>query len=168
MYRVKRVEKFFLRGLFASNGNTFQNISDSLLNFNRNQNPISSSDLPDVNVPTTSIHNLNRFAISSNNQSLIFVAADNGLYKTIDGGRTWVYLRLPVKSNNGTVPISTVSLGSGDTLVYAGAENTVYKSLNGGDSWQVQSIATGATIYYILVDPQLSQIAYVGLNGDHR
>jgi photosystem II stability/assembly factor-like uncharacterized protein len=160
------------RGLYVSisGGNRFESISNYLLDFNRNQISTSTGEngLIDVNVPQTSIRQFNQFAVSQRASTMVYVAADNGLYKTLDGGATWVYVKLPIKASNSVVPITSVSLGGSDSLVYAGAGNTVYKSLNSGESWQVQSIATSATIQYILIDPRLSQVAYVGLNGLHR
>jgi photosystem II stability/assembly factor-like uncharacterized protein len=159
------------RGLYVSSsgGTRFNNISEYLFNFNKNRSETSASDaLPDVDVPQTSIRTFNTFAVSARDQRLIYMAADNGLYKTLDGGETWLYVKLPLKSTNISVSIAVVSLGANDSLVYAGAGNTVYKSLNSGESWQVQSIATNAAVQYILIDPGLSQIGYVGLNGLHK
>lgn len=160
------------KGLYlsVSGGNSFQYLSDYLVNFNRNQ-AASNSDpnaLPNVNVPQSSIREFKQFAVSPRERRLIYVAADNGLYKTLDGGTTWVFVKLPLKVSNSVVPIMSVNLGGVDSQVYAGAGNTVYKSLNSGESWQVQSIATNAVVHYILIDPRLSQVAYVGLNGAHR
>lgn len=160
------------KGLYRSaNGSAaFTNMSQGLADFTKNNRDTSgdSTKIEDTTIPQTSVQKYEQFAVSTKNPNLLYVAADNGLYKTIDAGTKWSYVRLPLKNSGNGIPITSVSLGNVDTVVYTGAGSTVYKSLNGADTWQVQSIATSSTIQYILVDPHLSQVAYIGLNGGHK
>lgn len=160
------------RGLYRSTngGVDFTNLSGALLSFTAASSSARPEDtqLTNITQPSGPPREFNQFSVGLRDTSHIYIAADNGLYKTTDGGTAWNFVKLPLKNNTSApVEISAVSFGGTDSTVYAGAGNTVYKSLNSGESWQVQSIATNAFIQYILVDPNVSQVAYVGLNGSH-
>ncbi|MCD6010284.1 MAG: putative glycoside hydrolase precursor [Flavipsychrobacter sp.] len=100
----------------------------------------------------TALHNFGngnkvwRFEISRNNPKVIYVCANNGLYKSTDAGTTWGTLTLPVawSSYNTDVAINPLN----DSQVYvcmanAGSANKVFRSVNGGATW---TNITGATL----------------------
>lgn len=159
------------KGLFRSvdGGQTFANMSESLLRKNQDSGSNDSdARLPEDTPPSSNISTFFQFAVSKTNQLLAYVATDLGLFKTSDGGMSWSYLRLPIKTGNLAVPITAVAIGRDDNIVLAGASNTVYKSLNAGSSWQIQPINTQSTVISILVHPTLDHISYVGLSGGHK
>jgi photosystem II stability/assembly factor-like uncharacterized protein len=103
-----------------------------------------------------------QFQISSSNPEIIYVATSGGLFKTRDLGRSWAVLRLPMKDGSSLIRAVAIFPGS-DDVVYVSAGANIYKSVDGGTSWQTQTVATGGFINYIVVDPQLGQIAYAGI-----
>ncbi len=102
-----------------------------------------------------------QFAVSNRNPDTIYLTTDTGLHKTQDGGKTWKRLPVPAKKEIGVRAIG-MSLASENTI-YVSSGATVYKSVDGGDSYQTNSVATNGFINYIVVDPELTQVAYAGL-----
>lgn len=93
---------------------------------------------------------------------LIYVTSNKGLYKTVDEGKTWIVLNLPVKPTTSLArAIAVAQLNS--NIVFTSVGSTIYKSLDGGSSWQTKSITSGGIINVILIDPQLPQIVYGGI-----
>ncbi len=135
-------------------GQTFQDISTVLA---------SSRDFVGVPVSGPTVGNFNRMAVDLTNPSIIFLTANAGLYKTVDGGGSWISLtNLPLKDRS--VPLRAVSIAPGSSnTVYASAGATVYKTVDGGNSWQTESVHTTGFVNSILVHPQLPQVVYVGL-----
>lgn len=157
------------KGLYVTRdgGKTVQNISKILLNIDdlRQNVPISSNGdrttVAPIDVPTQQTTAFYKVAVGSSNPQLIYLAANNGLFASYDSGTTWRYLKLPLR-NTQTTEVRGLALADNDKLLYASVGNTAFKTQNGGESWAVSAIATGATINYILVDPTVTQIAYVG------
>ncbi len=103
----------------------------------------------------------NQAYVDSVSSSLFYVTTNRGLYKSTDGGKTWVDLPLPIKQiDSNPRPISVAQTSSNVVFTAVGA--VIYKSTNGGSTWQTQTVATTGFIDYILIDPQLPQIDYAG------
>ncbi len=100
--------------------------------------------------------------IDASNVNLMYITTNRGLYKTFDGGRNWVYVQLPVKPEVAYARAVAISRTSSN-VVYTSVGSTIYKSVDAGTSWQTQKIPTSGFINYILVDPQLPQVAYAGV-----
>lgn len=96
----------------------------------------------------------------SNN--LIYLTSSRGLFKSVDAGKTWSSIALPVKTADAYARGIAVFLQN-SSIVYTNVGNTVYKSLDAGNTWQTQDIAATGFINYILIDPQLPQIVYAGI-----
>lgn len=94
--------------------------------------------------------------------SLIYLSTNKGLYKTTDEGANWTLMPLPAKGSDAQARAIAVARSSSN-LLYTSVGSTVYKSTDGGQTFQTQTVKTGGLINYILVDPQLSQIAYAGI-----
>jgi photosystem II stability/assembly factor-like uncharacterized protein len=160
------------KGLYVSQdaGHIVANITKQLFEIDTWRQRVSQYEAPDrtsvsqLEVPTQQTSAFYKVAIGTNPQ-LLYVAANNGLFSSGDGGSNWVYLKLPLRGNAQATDVRGLALADNDTLLYASVAGTVYKSLNAGQSWQVTAIATTATINYILVDPQFPQVAYAGFIG---
>jgi photosystem II stability/assembly factor-like uncharacterized protein len=94
--------------------------------------------------------------------NLIYMTTNRGVQKSVDGGKNWQTISLPIKPANSVARAISVALSSSN-IVYASVGNTIYKSLDGGASWQTQSISSNGFVNYLLVDPQLPQIVYGGV-----
>jgi photosystem II stability/assembly factor-like uncharacterized protein len=100
--------------------------------------------------------------IAPQDPDVIFIATDRGLQKSLDGGKTWQNIALPIKPEAANVRAVAVAPGS-NNIIYASVGSTVYKSTDGGQSFQTQKIITTGYVNYILVDPALPQISYAGI-----
>lgn len=160
------------KGLYVSQdaGHIVTNISKQLFELDTWRQKLVQYQAPDrtsvaqLEVPPQQTSAFYKIAVGANPAN-IYLAANNGLFATTDGGNNWSYLKLPLRNGAQATDVRGIALADNDTLLYAGVAGTVYKSLNGGQSWQVTAIATTATINYILVDPQYPQVAYAGFIG---
>ncbi len=143
------------QGLFKSTGfaDTFTELTLSL-------SKIFDSKNYSYNSKTVSY--FNQVFVDYTSPELIYLTTDQGLYKTVDEGKTWVLQGLPVKPEKSVARAIAISRVSSN-IVYASVEATVYKSVDGGGSWQTQSINTAGFVNFILVDPVLPQIVYAGI-----
>lgn len=157
------------KGLFKSRdgGQSFVSITAPLVHLSDNNT--QSSSVPregapqTISLPTTSVSKFNFSSVSRSDWRLLYIATDLGLFKSTDEGNTWTFIKLPLK--NADLFVTTTVIGPDNSMVFASAGNTIYKSLNAGASWQVQAVATGGAIDYILVDQKLPQIVYAGITG---
>ena len=102
-------------------------------------------------------------AINPISPSTMYAAATFGVYRTTDGGTTW----LPV--NNG-ISLSTARSVAIDPLtpstVYAATSDAIYRSTNGGDSWTNSSAGLPAGAFQsrsvrLVIDPQTPSTLYL-------
>ncbi len=157
------------KGLFISTngGDTVTNISKQLLNIASWRQKIAdivdtdSTNTGRVNVPSAETTAFYKVAVTEGLFKQIFIGATNGLFKSTDGGNSWQYLQLPLKSAQAT-EVRGVGLQNNGDVIFASVGNVIYKTSNAGNSWQVSAIATSAVINYILVDPKFDQVVYVG------
>lgn len=139
-------------GLFlgTSDPNSFKSISQSIT---KN----ASTDY----LYSTSV-NFNQAYVDPLTPNLMYVTSNRGMFKSTDGGATWTAVSLPVQAqNNNPRPIAVAKTSS--NIVYTSVGPVIYKSTDGGSTWQTQTVATNGYIDYILIDPQLPQIAYAGI-----
>lgn len=142
------------KGLFESSdfGATFTDITLPL-------HPNTS--LGSFTYSASAIGTYSQFYVDSISPTLIYITTDKGLYKSIDGGKTWNLLSLPVSlGQDGVKAIAVAQTTS--SIVYTSVGATIYKSTDGGQNWQTQGLNAGGFVNYILVDPQLPQIVYAG------
>lgn len=109
-----------------------------------------------------SIDSFSQLYVDPTTSNLIYMTTNLGVYKSVDGGKTWQFLSLPVKPANSSARAIAVSLSSSN-IVYSSVGSTVYKSFDGGNSWQTQSISSDGFINYLLIDPVVPQIVYGGI-----
>lgn len=106
--------------------------------------------------------------------SIVYVAsASGGLWKTTNGGTTWK----PIFERQGTLSIGDIALAPGNPdVVWVGTGESnvrnsvsfgdgVYKSTDGGKTWQHMGLKESEHISAIVINPNNSDIVYVGALG---
>ncbi|HVY67471.1 MAG TPA: hypothetical protein VHA30_01050 [Patescibacteria group bacterium] len=134
-------------------GQTFSSLVDSLS---------QKQSVAGISYSQNTVGSYSQAYVDAAAANLIYLTTDKGLYKSVDGGQSWQLQTLPVKPGAGSARAVTVAPSSSN-VVMASVGNTIYKSLDGGQSWQTQSVASGGFVNYLLIDPQLPQIAYGGI-----
>lgn len=100
-------------------------------------------------------------AIHPDNPDLIFMGAQNGLYKSLDGGAHWVRL------SGGSLDcqeITELAIAPLDArVIYAGGSEGLFRSVDGGESWvQLGSGLTSDLVLSLAVHPLQSEVLYLG------
>ena len=137
----------------ADSGQTFTNLTSALSKV---------VDWQKLDYNTDAVRGFNQFFVDVYSGNLIYLTTDQGLYKTVDGGTTWQNVALPV-NKAAAVARSIAVARSSSNIVYTSVGSTVYKTVDGGTTWQTQNVATNGSINYLVVDPDLPQIAYAGI-----
>ncbi len=95
--------------------------------------------------------------------SRLYVAGQQGFYKSEDGGVTW--RRITGQLGSGEVKFLAIDPQSPHHL-YAAAANTVFRSTDHGETWTAFGTGLPADTYVVLaVDPSDSSIVYAGSGG---
>ena len=141
----------------ADNGANFSNITTSLGGGNSVYGYVYNS--------ATTISSYNQTYIDNLDPNLMYLTTDLGLYKTMDGGKNWNKISLPVKSDQTQTQAHALAVSkTTSSIVYTSINSTVYKSQDAGSTWQTEGVSgAGGYINYLLVDPQLPQIVYGGI-----
>ncbi len=137
----------------ADGGQTFLNLTSGLSKV---------VDWQQMEYNTDAVRGFNQFFVDVYTGNLIYMTTDQGLYKTQDGGSTWQYVPLPV-NKSAALARSIAVARSSSNIVYTSVGSTVYKTVDGGSTWQTQNLATPGSVNYLVVDPDLPQIAYAGI-----
>jgi hypothetical protein len=95
-------------------------------------------------------------ACSSNGASLI-AAGDEGVFESLDGGLTWLFL-------NPTPSSSVACSADGTKIIFSGA-GAVYTSSNSGAVWQPHPL-TPDTQYYVASSADGTKLAAMGYAGN--
>jgi len=99
-------------------------------------------------------------------------AASGGIFKTEDGGATWV----SIFDDQGILTMGDISISKNNTnliwvgtgeadAVYAHSGNGVYKSIDGGDTWESKGLSDVGTVGKILLDPNDDNTIFVAAMG---
>ncbi len=102
-----------------------------------------------------------KMAIDDSEPDVIYITTSGGLFKTLNNGKNWDFINLPIRRSQ-DIP-RAVAESKGGMIAYTSIGNTVYKSMDGGQSWQTESIPSTAQVNVIVIDPVMSQVAYAGL-----
>jgi len=83
-----------------------------------------------------------------------------GLFKTTNGGNSWVYMGLSTEN------IRWIELDPNNgQIIYVGTNTTIYKSVDGGFSWVPLSLGTTGVIGFIQIDPINTHTIYTTIVG---
>jgi len=117
-------------------------------------------------------------AVSKTSSEVVYFGSEgNGMFKSIDGGSNWTWLRQGLIISNSSYPeIYDVAIDpNNNDVVYAGAlggygPNSVsgpYKTTDGGDNWTRSITGLGSNYYAsaIEIDPSGSNILYLAISG---
>jgi photosystem II stability/assembly factor-like uncharacterized protein len=91
----------------------------------------------------------------------IYLATNNGFFRSVDQGGHWTRLTLPVQDQSASI-LTVATSPTNDSLVYTAVGSTIYKSTDGGNTWQTQNSNTTSLITALLVHPQNPQLVYAG------
>ena len=93
---------------------------------------------------------------------VVFLATEQGMLRSIDGGVSWAIVFLPVRDTSLRVTAVGVSPIDSNTL-YTAVGSTLFKSTNGGVTWETHKLPTSQTVRQILLHPTTSNIIYLGI-----
>jgi len=101
------------------------------------------------------------------------VGYGNGVYKSVDAGKTWAHLGLDETHHIGKIAIdprnpNNVFVAAIGKLYAANPERGVFRSRDGGRSWQKVLGDENVGAVEVVIDPSNSQIVYAGLWNTRR
>lgn len=97
-------------------------------------------------------------AVSPQNDGIVFMATENSLFKSVDGGSSW--------QSSFAVFCDAVSIDpQNSNTVYLGYPYGVMKSEDGGESWAPRALPYQSPISVIAIDPKESDKVFVGSQG---
>ncbi len=143
------------KGLYSGSG-FVENLSDITTSLSK------TYSIGNLSYTQETIDNFSQVFVDSTSVLLIYVTTNKGVYKTVDGGKTWELKKLPIKPSDSATRAIAISKASSN-IVFTSVASTIYKSLDGGTSWQTQNINSGGFVNYILIDPILPQVIYSGI-----
>ena len=87
----------------------------------------------------------------------IYAATPIGVFKSADGGTTWVSTNSTgLVGNTFVLAVDAVS----STTLYAGTDQGLFISTNGGANWQATSVPNGNTLVALAADPSQAGTVY--------
>ncbi|MCK6555663.1 hypothetical protein L6Q96_13955 [Candidatus Binatia bacterium] len=93
--------------------------------------------------------------------ALVYAGTSAGVFKSVDGGRTWAPTRL------GDLNVHALAIDPAvPAILYAGSdEGALYKSSDGGGSWaKVAGLVANRAVTAVAVDPRTPSTVYAGLD----
>ncbi len=95
-------------------------------------------------------------AVHPDNSDIIFLCADDGMFKSTNGGSSWNWI------GEGTAEEGSLLIDPDNPNILYHANDWVYKSTDGGGSWTAVSPQMGHGMYALAMDPQNSSVLYAG------
>ncbi|MBX4191442.1 MAG: hypothetical protein KW804_01430, partial [Candidatus Doudnabacteria bacterium] len=87
---------------------------------------------------------------------------EQGLFRSVNDGKDWAFMSMPVR--NAALRVSAISVNpQNSNNLFVSVASTLYKSVNGGLTWETKSLPTTTTIHTIVINPQSTNIIYLGL-----
>lgn len=98
-----------------------------------NEMDVSGDFLPDKYFKVASAEpEVQSIAVSAGPSPSIYIGARQGVFRSMDGGKTWKQLRQGLFNEN----IRAIEIDPSNRLtIYAGTEKGIFKSEDGGDNW---------------------------------
>lgn len=145
-----------LKGAYVSTdeGRNWQQLSSSLTTTNY-------SNFTSSFATVTQFHDL---ALDAKASGVLYLGTEQGLLRTVDNGRNWAFMNMPVK--NSLLRVSSVAINpTNSNNIFAVVGSTLFKSLNGGVTWETRELPTGQETRMILINPESVNIIYLALGG---
>ena len=110
---------------------------------------------------------VNATVIEKSNSQVAYVATNTGIFKSTNGGASWVSISNGVTMSWDTEIHSLVIDPNDSQTLYAGTySSAILKTTNGGISWtNVSSGMTSRNVFSLAIDPKNSQTVYAGTSG---
>jgi photosystem II stability/assembly factor-like uncharacterized protein len=117
-----------------------------------------------IGQPATTANVFDQLALDRRQAGVLYLGTDQGLFRSVNGGKSWAAVSLPVK--NAALRVSSVAVSPNDSnLIFVAVGSTLFKSRNGGVTWETKVLGTGAEVKRLLIDPQASNFIYIGIGN---
>jgi len=123
--------------------------------------------------------NITALATDPANSNLVYAQTRDGLYKSTDGGQTWLLREIcrkpceQLSSNRWIDPENRpVVIASPTGTIYATSEGGLFKSADGAETWTLVPISIGSdwlvsSVRLVIEDPLNPAVLYVGGTGGY-
>ena len=119
-----------------------------------------------MDVPRSWGHMIKTIAVSPHNSNIIFAVFPNRLYKSSNGGKTWVLIKKSPYDKNDAEYIEIIFTNN-QNVIYLNTELGIYRSANGGKDWKpthpLKGVDNMVGSQIFTVDPRNYNIIYAGL-----
>ncbi|MDP4001128.1 MAG: hypothetical protein Q8P83_02720 [bacterium] len=99
-----------------------------------------------------------------NQPQALFLATEQGLIKSQNSGESWELVNLPANTSARRVQAVVVDPNN-SASIYANIGSTVFKSVNNGLTWETNKLDTEQVVRLIQINPQTSNMIYLGMGG---
>lgn len=179
-YKLFKRWEYMMESIIDVEGNFDKNLLESeILRYQESQtvdNRVSSGNWAQLGpfgfISEYGLGRVNVVAYDPNDNNVLWLgAASGGLWKSIDGGQSWVSLSNDFRmmgisdivvdpEDSDVVYIATGDRDAGDTYTYG-----IFKSLDGGNTWTKTNFPNADRITRVLLNPENSQQLYASTNG---
>jgi photosystem II stability/assembly factor-like uncharacterized protein len=158
---------------FGSGGNTAYALTsraglykstDSGVTWTESTTALTYDILSSPNRALTSVSAFHDLALDSRTSGVIYLGTEEGMFRSVDDGVNWSFMSLPLR--NTALKVSAIAIDPNNAnIIFATVASTIYKSINGGVTWETKVLPTKAAVDTILINPNSSNIIYLGLKG---
>ncbi|MBX4186658.1 MAG: hypothetical protein KW802_00130 [Candidatus Doudnabacteria bacterium] len=144
------------KGLYKSNdlGMTWTELTNALI----------TDSINSVSRGSSSVTAFYDVALDLKQSGVLYLGTEQGLFRSVNDGKDWSFLSLPLK--NAALRVSAITVNpSNSNNLYAAVVSTVYKSVNGGLTWETRTLPTTTYVHTIVIDPLNTNIIYLGLRA---
>ncbi|MET0622748.1 MAG: SBBP repeat-containing protein, partial [Pyrinomonadaceae bacterium] len=138
-------------------GDPIQRSTDGAANWSPSASGVTAFSVADI-------------AVAPGDGSVVYAGANNGVYKSTDGGQSWQLTGAAGAPNVPTLVRSVVVDPSNASVIYAAASPGVYKSTDGGAHYELKNSGLSpALVNSLAVDPSATSTIYAGVaNGLYK
>lgn len=108
--------------------------------------------------------NFKDLAMTEVEPGALFLASGYGLLKSGDNGDNWTEIKLITPEKKATINAMAVSPKNALEIYYV-TNTTFYRSLDGGQNWTTKKLSTTQAGWKLLIDPEDTNIIYMGVRG---